>query len=102
TLLAILPITLLVCLFLGCLYYLLRISGNGWTWDSRHQLALAAGSLSFLMGLALIQEAFGPPNMVGMSLVALAFALFLAYLWMRVNRSLAPAHPPEYRPSRAG
>jgi hypothetical protein len=98
---AILPIVLLICLFLGCLYYLLRISGNGRTWDSRHQLALAAGALSFLMTLALVQEAFGPPDMMGMSLVALAFALLLVCLWMRVSRSLAPAHPPEYRPSRA-
>lgn len=99
---AILPIIMLLFLFLGCLYYVLKISGNGWTWDSRHQLALAAGVLSFLIALAFIQEIFGPANMVGMSLVALAFVLFLGYLWMRVNRTLVPTHPPEYRSLKAG
>jgi len=56
--------------------------------SSMHQLALVAGALSFLIALAPLQELdkSRADNPTGMTLVALAFAVFLFWLARRVKR----------------
>lgn len=60
-------------------------SGNGDSWNARHQLALVAGTLSFLIALSFLQELSGTPSMIGMSLIGLGFIAFLACLWVRLG-----------------
>ncbi|MBM4446114.1 MAG: hypothetical protein FJ023_02015 [Chloroflexi bacterium] len=65
------------------------MSGNGAAWTGMHQLALAAGPLSFFILLTPIQEfdASRKDNPAGMTLVGLATLMFLVWLWWRVKRS---------------
>jgi len=94
---ALLTIAALILLFYLSFRLLLRWSSNGHAWSQKHQLALAAGMLTFLITIAFVQEMWGPSNMVGMSLVALAFTVFLLYLWSRMGGKGSPKAPPEYR-----
>ena len=94
---AIITFLLLALLGSSCLYYVLRISGNGGSWGPRHRLALAAGALTFFMALSFIQELSGPDNMIGMSLVGLGYALFILCLWARLSRPSDPRAPPGFR-----
>ncbi len=54
-----------------------------------HKLALISGALSFLIFLAPLQEMdkTRPDNPMGMTLVGIAYAVFLLYLKQRVKRS---------------
>ncbi|MBN2550122.1 MAG: hypothetical protein JXB15_13240 [Anaerolineales bacterium] len=57
-------------------------------WDEAHQLALAAGALSFFIVLAPLQEMDQTrvDNTSGMTAVGLAAIIFLIWLWKRVNK----------------
>jgi len=70
-------------------WIVLQMSGHGAAWSSQHQLALAAGGLSFFILLAPLQEldTARPDNTTGMSLVGLAMALFLVWLSWRVRQN---------------
>ena len=72
------------------LYLALRWSGNGYAWDDRHKLALAAGAmwLFVLSGLSLEAE-----GVVGMSLMSVALALGLEKLARTLKRRAEDAIP---------
>jgi len=81
------PVPIVAMLLISYLSFraVCKWSGNGGSWNARHQLALAAGALSFLIALSFLQELSGTPRMIGMSLVGLGFIAFLAYLWVRLG-----------------
>lgn len=56
-------------------------------WSEKHQLALVSGALGFLILLAPIQEfdSRRPDNTTGMTLVCIAFLIFLLWLARRVK-----------------
>jgi hypothetical protein len=97
---AVLPVLLMLSLGLLSFIALLGWSGNGQAWGPKHQLALAAGALSFLIALAVIQEFWGPSNMIGMGLVGAALVAFLLFLWSRLSHEGGPMTPPEFRAQR--
>jgi len=94
---AMVPLSLLLLSCALGFHALLKWSGNGSAWGKKHQLALASGALGFLIMLAFPQDIWGPPNMLGMSLVALAFIVFSVYLWFRVGSDGSIRTPPEFR-----
>ncbi len=63
-------------------FMLLRMTGNGSSWDGRHRVALAAGVLGFLIAIALVQELNG---VFGMAVVGLLFAIGLLgmFTWQK-------------------
>ncbi len=69
---------------------ILKMSGNGASWTGMHQWALVTGALTFFILLAPLQE-FAPgrtDNTAGMTIVGLAAAAFLLWLWWRLRRNL--------------
>jgi hypothetical protein len=74
------PIALVLLLSWYCFSTVKRWSGNGAQWQPRHQLALASGALSFLILFTFLHE-LGGGGMSGMSVVGMAFILFLSWLW---------------------
>ena len=89
----------LVLLLAAGVVVALRRGGAPSRWQARRQLALASGALSFLVGLAPLQQ-LDPARAVetrGMALVRLAMALFLVWLAWRTRRfereDLLPAAP---------
>lgn len=84
------PVTLLLLLGLPWVVWRgLRALTRGWrAWSAPHQLALAAGALSFFIALAPLIEMdrTRPDNPAGQTLVGIAAALALAWLGRRVQR----------------
>lgn len=73
---------LLVALDSITLWIILRWSGNGFSWDDRHRLALIAGELSFFIYACFDQDL---EKWKGLSIVAV---MAIAALWL-LNRSVA-------------
>jgi hypothetical protein len=69
-----------------------RMTGGG-EWTDAHRLALAGGALGLFALLAPLQEldASRVDNTAGMSLVGLAAAVFLVWLWRRTARRIPVA-----------
>jgi hypothetical protein len=83
-------ITLLADLCLvGAIVHIIYASAQRQGWDDKYRLALASGALGFFVLLAPLQEldTTRTDNTSGMSLVAMAFLLFLVYLWRRVKQN---------------
>ncbi len=78
------PLTglLMVSFFLITGMVLARKSGHGRNWNQRHQLGLVAGALGFFIFLGFLLEAGG---VLGMSIVAIGFAIFLWWLMRRLT-----------------
>jgi len=69
-------------------WVILKLSGGGLAWSSKHQLALASGGLIFFILLAPMQELDKnrPDNTTGMTIVGLAVAIFLFWLMKHIQR----------------
>lgn len=72
-------------------WLILSMSAGGTAWSANHQLALVSGAFGVLMLIAVLREsAPNPPDdPTGMTLIALACALFLIYVAVR-GRQMEP------------
>jgi len=78
----------LMLLLVAVVWFTLRQGNAGSRWDTRRQLALACGALTFLLLLAPLLE-LDPARAVemrGMAFVGLTMALFLVWLGWRTRR----------------
>jgi hypothetical protein len=89
-------VNILIGAALACLVglKLLRMSRGGAAWTDRHRLAVIAGDFCvFILFLPIVEFNQGAAKR-GVTLVALAAAVFLLILWRRVRRRDAGGHSP--------
>jgi hypothetical protein len=76
-----LSVAFLLALDGATLWLLLSWSGGGFAWDDRHRLALVVGLLAFFLAFGVLSDL---EHFEGKSLVSLAAALGLLYVWRRI------------------